>query len=189
MAAAAAAVRATGALLALLYLHPDRDYTLTEAGRLISASPKVMHTEADRLVTAGLVCEARRGRARLLRAVTTGPVSRPLTDLLAVTYGPLPVLTDLLSTVEGVEQAYIYGSWAARYLGEPGSVPHDVDVLAVGTASDDDLYDAARKAELRLGREVNISGVSSQYWDAPDSADSFMRHIRERPLVKLELSP
>ena len=181
--------RATGALLALLYLHPDRDYTLTEAGRLISASPKVMHTEADRLVTAGLVCEARRGRARLLRAVTTGPVSRPLTDLLAVTYGPLPVLTDLLSAVEGVEQAYIYGSWAARYLGEPGSVPHDVDVLAVGTASDDDLYEAARKAELRLGREVNISGVSSQYWDAPDPADSFMRHIRERPLVKLELSP
>ena len=58
--------RATGALLALLYLHPDRDYTLTEAGRLISASPKVMHTEADRLVTAGLVREARRGRARLL---------------------------------------------------------------------------------------------------------------------------
>ena len=181
--------RATGALLALLYLHPDRDYTLTEAGRLISASPKVMHTEADRLVTAGLVCEARRGRARLLRAVTTGPVSRPLTDLLAVTYGPLPVLTDLLSAAEGVEQAYIYGSWAARYLGEPGSVPHDVDVLAVGTASDDDLYDAARKAELRLGREVNISGVSSQYWDAPDSADSFIRHLRERPLVKLELSP
>jgi hypothetical protein len=34
--------RATGALLALLYLHPDRDYTLAEAGRLIGASPKVM---------------------------------------------------------------------------------------------------------------------------------------------------
>ena len=88
-----------------------------------------------------------------------------------------------------MDQAYIYGSWAARYLGEPGSVPRDVDVLAVGTASDDDLYDTARKAELRLGREVNISEVSPQYWDAPDSADSFMRHIRERPLVKLELSP
>jgi hypothetical protein len=171
-----------------LYLHPDRDYTLAEAGRLISASPKVMHTEADRLVTAGLVREARRGRARLLRAETASPVSRPLTDLLAVTYGPLPVLADLLSEVAGVDDAYIYGSWAARYLGEPGSVPQDVDVLAVGTASDDDLYDAARRAELRLGREVNISGVSPEYWEMPDAADSFMRHIRERPLVKLELS-
>lgn len=180
--------RATGALLALLYLHPDKDYSLTEAGRLISVSPKVMHTEADRLVTAGLVREVRRGRARLLRAETGGPVSRPLTDLLAVTYGPLPVLTDLLSEVAGVDQAFIYGSWAARYLGEPGPIPQDVDVLAVGTASDDDLYDAARKAEQRLGREVNISGVSPGYWGDPDPADSFMRHIRERPLVKLELS-
>jgi len=91
--------RATGALLALLYLHPDRDYTLAEAGRLIGASPKVTHTEADRLVTAGLVREVRRGRARLLSAQTGGP--RPLTELLAVTYGPLPVLTDLLSEVVG----------------------------------------------------------------------------------------
>jgi hypothetical protein len=180
--------RATGALLALLYLHPDRDYTLTEAGRLIAASPKVMHTEADRLVTAGLVREVRRGRARLLRAETSGPVSRPLTDLLAVTYGPLPVLTDLLSEVAGVDQAFIYGSWAARYLGEPGPVPHDVDVLAVGTAGDDDLYDVARRAERRLAREVNISGISPRHWENPDPADSFMRHIRERPLVKLELS-
>jgi len=87
-----------------------------------------------------------------------------------------------------VNQAYIYGSWAARYLSEPGPVPQDVDVLAVGTASDDDLYEAARKAEVRLRREVNISGVSPQYWEAPDPADSFMRHVKERPLVKLELS-
>ena len=180
--------RATGALLALLYLHPEKDYSLAEAGKLIAASPKVMHTEADRLVGAGLVREVRRGRARLLRAETDGPVYRPLTDLLAVTYGPLPILTDLLSEVAGVDEAFIYGSWAARYLGEPGPVPKDVDVLAVGTAGDDLLYDAARRAEQLLEREVNISGVRPQYWENPDPADSFMRHIRDRPLVRLELS-
>jgi hypothetical protein len=180
--------RVTGALLALLYLHPDRDYSLTEAGKAIGASPKVMSTETDRLVTAGLVRDARRGQTRLIRAVTTGPVSRPLTDLLAVTYGPLPILSDLLSGVAGVEQAYIYGSWAARYLGEPGPVPHDVDVLVVGSADEDSLYDAARQAEDRLGREVSISAVSPRYWETPDPADSFMRHVRERPLVRLELS-
>ncbi len=181
--------RVTGALLALLYLHPDRDYTLTEAGRAIDASPKVMSTETDRLVKAGLVREARRGQARLIRAETTGPVSRPLTDLLAVTYGPLPVLGDLLSGVAGVEQAYIYGSWAARYLGEPGPVPRDVDVLIVGTTDQDVLYNIAREAEGRLGREVNVSAITRQYWETPDPADSFMRHVRERPLVRLELSP
>jgi predicted nucleotidyltransferase len=180
--------RVTGALLALLYLHPDRDYSLTEAGTAIGASPKVMSTETDRLVTAGLVREARRGQARLIRAETSGPVSGPLTDLLAVTYGPLPVLSDLLSGLSGVEQAYIYGSWAARYLGEPGRVPHDVDVLVIGAVDENDLYDIAREAESNLDREVNISTVSPQYWESPDPADSFMRHVRERPLVRLELS-
>jgi predicted nucleotidyltransferase len=179
--------RVTGALLALLYLHPDRDYSLAEAGKVVGASPKVMSTEADRLVTAGLVRETRRGRARLLRAESGGPVTRPLTDLLAATYGPLPVLSDLLSAVAGIEAAYIYGSWAARYLGEPGQVPHDVDVLVIGTANEDDLYDIAREAEIGLGREVNIISISPEYWKAPDPADSFMRHVRERPLVKLEL--
>jgi predicted nucleotidyltransferase len=179
--------RFTGALLALLYLHPDRDYSLTEAGKAIGASIKVISTEAGRLVTAGLVREARRGQARLIRAETDGPVSRPLTDLLAVTYGPQPVLADLLFGLPGVEQAYIYGSWAARYLGEPGPVPHDVDVLVVGTANEDDLYGIARQAESRLARAVNLSAVSPQYWDTADPADSFMRHVRERPLVRLEL--
>jgi hypothetical protein len=180
--------RVTGALLALLYLHPERDYSLSEAGKLIGASPKLMSTEADRLVTSGLVREQRRGQSRLIRAESAGPVSRPLTDLLAATYGPLPVLTDLMSDVTEVDEAYIYGSWAARYAGEPGPVPHDVDVLVIGTADEDDLYDKAREAESVLGREVNISAISPRYWEDPDPADSFMRHIRERPLIKLELS-
>lgn len=73
----------------------------------------------------------------------------------------------MLSGIAGVEEAYIYGSWAARYLGEPGPVPHDVDVLIIGTADENNLYDIAREAEHRLGREVNISAVSPQYWEAP----------------------
>jgi hypothetical protein len=79
MTALPAAITGHRALLALLYLHPDKDYSLTEAGALIGASPKVMQTEATRLVTAGLAREERLGRVRLLRAETSGPVSRPLT--------------------------------------------------------------------------------------------------------------
>lgn len=69
-----------------------------------------MHTEASWLVAAGLVADSHRGNVRLLRAVSDTPVSRPLTDLLAVTCGPLPVLADLLADVAGVSAAFIYGS-------------------------------------------------------------------------------
>jgi len=179
--------RVQGDLLALLYLHPNRDYSLTEAAALIGASVKTVHTEASRLIAAGFVRDSRRGNVRLLRAVTGTPVSRPLTDLLAVTYGPLPVLNDLLADVDGITHAFIYGSWAARYLGEPGPIPGDVDVLVVGTADPDDLDEIARAAQNRLGRPVDIRRVRPAAWASPDPADPFLASVRERPLVELNV--
>jgi hypothetical protein len=179
--------RVQGDLLALLYLHPDRDYSLTEAAALIGASVKTVHTEASRLIEAGFVSDSRRGNVRLIRAVTDSPVSRPLTDLLAVTYGPLPVLNDLLADVDGISHAFIYGSWAARYLGEPGPVPGDVDVLVVGTTDRDELDEIARAAQNRLGRPVDIRRVRPAAWASPDPADSFLASVRERPLIPLRL--
>jgi predicted nucleotidyltransferase len=177
-----------GDLLALLYLHPDQEYSLTEAARLIGASVKTVHTEASRLVAAGFAADRRRGNIRLLRAVTESPISRPLTDLLAVTYGPQPVLTDLLGQADGVQLAFIYGSWAARYRGESGPVPNDVDVLVVGTTDRDELDLIAREAQRRLGRPVDIRRVRPEAWDSADPADAFLTSVRERPLLELRLS-
>jgi predicted nucleotidyltransferase len=180
--------RVQGDLLALLYLHPDRDYSLTEAAGLIDASVKTVHTEAARLSAAGFINDSRRGNVHLIRAATGTPISRPLTDLLAVTYGPQPVLTDLLRNAEGITHAFIYGSWAARYLGEPGPVPNDVDVLVVGTIDPDDLDEIARAAQSRLGRPVDIRRVRPAAWASPDPADPFLTAVRSRPLVQLRVS-
>lgn len=180
--------RAQGDLLALLYLHPGQEYSLTEAAALIGVSVKTVHAEASRLVAAGFAADSRRGNVRLVRAVTGTPVSRPLTDLLAVTYGPLPVLTDLLTGQPGVRAAFIYGSWAARYSGEPGPVPGDVDVLVVGTADRDDLDDIARTAQDRLGRPVNVRRVTPAAWAEPDPGNAFLASVRQRPLIELPLA-
>jgi predicted nucleotidyltransferase len=89
--------------------------------------------------------------------------------------------------VPGVDEAFVYGSWAARYRGEGGDVPRDVDVLVVGAADDDDLYEAARAAERRLGREVSIRRVSAQAW-RESASDPFLMSVRSRPLVRLEVA-
>lgn len=176
-----------GELLALLFLHPDREYSLTDVAREIGSSVKAVHQEASRLVDAGLVTDSRRGNVRLLRAATDNPVARALTDLLAVTYGPLPVLTDLLGNVDGVEQAFIYGSWAARYQGQAGPIPVDIDVLVVGTADPDELQECAEVASNRLGRTVDIRRVRSKIWRAAKSSDPFLASIRSRPLCEIPI--
>ena len=176
-----------GELLALLYLHPDGEYSLTDAAKHIGVTPRAVHAEASRLVAGGLVVDRRVGNTRMLRAAAGTPLTRPLTDLLAVTYGPLPVLADALRSVPGAQRAYIYGSWAARYFGEVGPVPVDVDVLVIGTADLDDLEEAARVCEPVLGREVNIRRMRPEVWDGEGVTDPFLNSVRSKPLVELDL--
>lgn len=175
-----------GELLAWIYLHPDDACSLTDLAKRLNTSQSTVSREADRLAAAGLIREERRGNLRLLHANLDGPLARPLTDLLTLTYGPAAVLGDLLATVRGIDEAYIYGSWAARYTGEPGPLPRDVDVLIVGGADDDDLFEVARSAEQILGREVNVHRVAAKLWTAP-GGDPFLASVRSRPLVSIKL--
>ncbi|WP_218014408.1 nucleotidyltransferase domain-containing protein [Mycolicibacterium palauense] len=174
-----------GDLLALLYLHPEAEYSLTDAARGIGATVRAVHPEVERLVTAGLIQERRLGNLRLIRAADTR-LTPPLTELLALTYGPIAVLPSELADVDGIREAFIFGSWARRYGGEPGPPPDDVDVLVVGTADLDDLDEAARRAERTLRRPVHITRVLPARWDS-DERDGFLEDVRSKPRVAIDL--
>jgi DNA-binding transcriptional ArsR family regulator len=175
-----------GEFLAWLFLHPEREFSLTDLAQRFGVSRSTAMREANHFVAAGLVGERRQGNLRFVRARSDNVVAGPLAELLALTYGPPAVLGELLASIPGVEEAYVYGSWAARYRGQSGDVPRDVDVLIVGHADDDDLFDVARSAERTLGREVNIRQVSADTWHA-SASDPFVKSLRSHPLVRLEL--
>jgi len=178
--------RVQGDVLALAYLNPDREFSVTEMAAYAGASMKTVAHEVERLVQTGFLTDRRMGTSRLIRSVQDSVLTRPLTDLLVVTYGPLPVLTRTLSGVDGIEQAFIYGSWAARYTDEVGPVPGDVDVLVIGDADPDDLDDRAREAETVLRREVNVRRMSRNSWES--GKDAFVATVQSRPLVQLRLN-
>ncbi|MCF4119391.1 winged helix-turn-helix domain-containing protein [Antribacter sp. KLBMP9083] len=169
--------------MAEVLLNPDREHSISAIAARVGASSPTALREVERLEAAGLVVTRKRGNTRLARAVTDGPVYGPLVQLLAVTFGPLAVLRDLLTEVGGVERAFIYGSWAARYHEVPGAVPGDIDVLVIGAPDRDTLADAIESAEHTLHREVNVRGVSSQAW--ADDNGPFKRTVMSSPIVEL----
>lgn len=176
-----------GSLLAHLFLHPEQEYSLTDAARLIGASVKAVHQEAARLAEGGIIAQRRKGNLRLIRADLSTVLARPLTDLLVVTYGPVPVLTDLLSQVPEIDEALIFGSWAARYAGEPGPLPVDVDLLVIGHADLDALDEVAAEAGRILHRPINIQRVRPAHWADTARRDPFLESVRTRPTVRLDL--
>lgn len=172
-----------GELLARVLLTPGRP-SISDLARALHAPVATVHREVTRLVEAGVLATDDVGRTRLVRPDETNPALVPLRDLVLVAFGPRHVIADEFAALEGVSTLLIYGSWAARYAGQPGPVPGDVDVLVVGDPDRDELHDAAQRAAVRLSRPVNPTVVSEQRWTSGDQP--FLQEVRRRPFLVLE---
>lgn len=174
--------RLTAAVLAHTYIG-GAEYSIAQLATAVGSDSGNTTREVDRLEEAAILRSRRVGRSRLVSANQEAPFYRALSDLVTITLGPAQALAAELSGLHGVQYAAIFGSWAARVLGEPGPSPVDIDLLVVGRPDRDDLHDATLRAEHRLGREVNTVVVSPTRWAT--SEDPFLAELRARPRIPL----
>jgi predicted nucleotidyltransferase len=167
-------------LLTLILLSPEREWTLTELAGRAGTSVATAQREVTRAEQAGVVSSRRLGNTRLVKA-SASPLTDPLTELLLRSFGPRQIVAEELAELPGIQAAYIFGSWASRYTGNPGRAPADIDVLVIGVPDRDDLDDAAQRATTRLAREVNVTLRSPTWW--ADGHDGFHTEIKNHALV------
>lgn len=179
--------RLQGEVLALMLADPGLEWTVGELAGRTGQPYQTVANEVRRLQAADVMTVRPIGRSKLLRANEDSPYFRPLAQLALMSFGPPLVISEEFGTLEGVEQVFVFGSWAARYEGERGPAPHDVDVLLVGAPDRDDAYEAARRAQQRLGREVNVSIRTAEQWRS--GSDGFTRQLRSSPLLEIPHRP
>jgi len=173
-------------LLTLVLLTPGREWSLTELAGRAGSSVSSAQREMARAEEAGVVSSRRLGSARLVTAADSA-LTGPLTELLLRSFGPRQVVAEELAEVPGLESAFLFGSWAARYAGQPGRAPADIDVLVIGDPDRDELDEAAQRAGARLAREVNVTIRSPQWWR--EGGNGFHAEVTRRPLVPLFAEP
>ena len=159
---------------------------MSELAAEVGTNPGNMHGEVERLVHAGILADRRVGRTRLVR--DAGSIYSPaLTDLMMLAYGPKAWLEETLAGVPDIQQAFIFGSWAARYEGVPGGLPNDVDVLIVSDdVNREDIFGRAMVVGAKLHQEFQVVFRSPQSWAA--GIDPFLVTVKSRPLVELNLA-
>lgn len=170
-------------LLAVLLLHPEQEHTATDLARRLDLPLTTVHSEVQRLLTAGILRSREVGRSKLLSANPDNRMVAPLTELVLTSFGPDVVVREEFGDLEGALEVLVFGSWAARFQGRTGPLPADVDVLVVGTPDRTAVYDAADRAQERLGFAVNPTVVSPGRWAAAD--DPLVRQVRSAPLLVL----
>jgi predicted nucleotidyltransferase len=167
-------------LLTLVLLSPGREWSLTELAARAGGSVSSAQREMARAEEAGVVSSRRVGSTRLVTAAES-PLTEPLTELLVRSFGPRQVIAEEFTGLAGVDGVYLFGSWAARYAGQRGRAPADIDVLVIGRPDRDEADEAAQRAGSRLGREVNVTIRSAHWWH--EGADSFHTELTRRPIV------
>lgn len=92
---------------------------------------------------------------------------------------PRDQLRSALSDIDGIEDAFIYGSWA-----DPSRpFAADIDALVVGDPEVSAVYDAASDVERVVGRPVNVTIRSPAGWAEADGG--FERAVRSGARIDL----
>ncbi len=168
-------------LLSVLVLADD-ELSLTELGERSDLAYTTAHREVARLVEAGILAERHVGRTRLIKANTESPLVGPLKEILLVATGPVALLAEELRSIDGIDIAFLYGSYAARLRGVGGSSPRDIDLMVIGDPDTEAIYAVCDRVEAQVGRPVNPTILTP---DEFSEESGFLEHIASNPTVLL----
>ena len=172
-----------GALLSALMIAGHGGATITELAEIMGVDPSTALREVDRLEAAGILVTRRVGRSRVVDVNDDSPLVGPLRELVLRALGPIPLLRGAVTGVSGIEQAFVFGSWAAAAVGEPVGTVADIDLLIIGSPDRDEVLDAVLVVERRLGRPVDVTFRTATEW--ADGDDPFVATVRSRPMIEL----
>ena len=168
-----------GEVLATTLTQPDKWWYLSELAQFLRTTPSSLQRELKALVDGGILQQRREGTRMYFKAETRSPLFPELRGLIEKTVGVLPTLQDVLAPLQArIDCAFIYGSVARS---EEHALS-DVDLMVIGHVGLAELAPALRKAETRLGREINATSYSTREFRSKAAArDHFLSEVLRGP--------
>lgn len=167
-----------GDILAACMIQPEKWWFLTELAAYLRATPSTLQRDLRSFVQSGILETRREGTRVYFKANEQAPIFPELHGLIEKTAGVIPVLNVLLEPFrERICCAFIYGS-VAKCTEHAAS---DLDLMVIGDVGLAELSSPLRRAEERLGREVNASVFSvrefqSRFADGDHFVSSVLRN-------------
>jgi predicted nucleotidyltransferase len=168
-------------VLSLLLLRPDQSFYVREIGRLTGVPAGSLHRELELLTAAGLLLRKPSGNQVRYQAARDCPIYKELAEIFRKTAGLADVLREALSPLtDDIALAFVFGS-VAQGSEKPTS---DIDLLAVGSMSFQDVVEACHVACERLDREVNPVVMSKDAFRTKQRGrDRFISRVLKEPKI------
>jgi predicted nucleotidyltransferase len=166
-------------VLAATLTQPEKWWYLSELAQYLHTTPSSLQRELRALVASGILQQRREGTRAYFKADNRSPMFPELRRLFEKTAGLVPTLERALERFgDQIVCAFVYGS-VARSQEHAAS---DVDLMAIGLVGLAELSPVLRKAESRLGREVNVTAYSAaEFREKVAAKDHFLSTVLRSP--------
>src|SRR6266700_6225091 len=122
-------------LLAYYFTNPTSRHHLRDLAERLSTDPSNLSKELRRLEREGLFRSEISGRQKYFQLNREYPLFDEVRSIVAKTVGAVPLIAQSLKKIEGIEEAYLYGSFARNHQ----DAASDIDVLVIGAPLNEPL--------------------------------------------------
>lgn len=169
-------------LLAYYFTNPTARVHVRDLAERLDMDPSNLSKELRRLEDDGLFRSDVSGRQKYFRLNPGYPLYREVRGIVMKTVGAVPRIAKSLQTVDGIEKAWLYGSFAS----DQQDAVSDIDILIIGTPEGTPLAQALRKLERQLGRQINYTAMTKKEFDRRRARkDAFLENVWRNKRVEL----
>ncbi len=140
-------------LLAYYFTNPSARHYLRELAARIAVDPANLSRELRRLERQGLFVSEMSGHQKYFRLNKDYSLYNEVRGIVSKTIGAVPLISEALKKIDGIHEAFVYGSFARNQQ----DALSDIDILVIGEPNGEALAQAMRKLERYLGREINYT--------------------------------
>ncbi len=171
----------TRAVLSYFLLHDHAELYVLEMARRLHLDDSNLAKKLRELEREGILQCAEKGKERYYSLNQAFPLLKEYRQIVLKTVGLEATLRDLLKGVGGVEEAYLFGSYAEDRLDSSS----DIDLLAVGNHDTVELRKKLTGVQKTTDREINLVSMSRQEYEKRKKQDSFVRSLQKSKKVRL----
>ena len=169
-------------LLGYYFLNSNAQHYINELARMLELDPKNTETKLKEFEKQGLFKSEFRGKERYFFLAEDSPVLEHYRQIFLKTYGIEKKLKNILCSIKGVKEAYIFGSYANNSMDSSS----DIDLLVIGEHSTMDLQRHIVILQKETGREFNVANLSlKEYNGKKQGNDAFIANIFKNKTIKV----
>ncbi|MFH0985709.1 MAG: nucleotidyltransferase domain-containing protein [Candidatus Omnitrophota bacterium] len=171
----------TKAILGHMFLHEDAELYVNEMARKFSLDDGNLSRKLKELEKEGILKCRERGSSCYYSLNRDYPLLQEYKGIFLKTIGLEQKLREALAGIPGIEQAFIFGSYAEGTM----DAASDIDVLVMGSHDTLALQKAVALLQKAMDREINVISMGPQEYKEKLKRDPFLKSLAKKKRVQI----